>query len=292
MQTITDCKKVACFDSTLMASSHPAITSYFKSSNSASWLSTAFLLTSTAFQPIFSRLSDTVGRRQPFVFSLAVFAFGILGCAIAPSIMTFILARAVCGLGAGGAMSLGTIIASDLVPMEIRGQYQSMLNLAFGIGSSLGAALGGFLADTLGWRWEFGIQIPPVLFCLAIAWIITPDDLGPQLMQRDNVSVWEAIQSFDLSGSFLLTSSVTLLILAMNLGGNVLPWSHPFVLSAMVLAVIAWGILMRVEKRAERPIIPLKMLFNRPRGNLVFSNFLASMTMSKCDAEDCSRPAC
>lgn len=53
---------VACFDSTIMVSSHPVITSYFHSASSASWLSTAFLLTSTSFQPLFGRLSDTVVR--------------------------------------------------------------------------------------------------------------------------------------------------------------------------------------------------------------------------------------
>ncbi len=53
---------IANFDGTIMASSHPAITSYFNSSNSASWLSTAFLLTSSAFQPLLGRLSDTVGE--------------------------------------------------------------------------------------------------------------------------------------------------------------------------------------------------------------------------------------
>jgi predicted MFS family arabinose efflux permease len=55
-------------------------------------------------------------------------------------------------------MAMGAIINGDLVPIEIRGSYQSILNLAFGIGSSLGAAMGGYLADVLGWRWEFGIQ--------------------------------------------------------------------------------------------------------------------------------------
>lgn len=54
---------VAFFDSTLMASSHPVITSYFHTSNSASWLSNSFLLTSTAFLPLFGRISDTFGRK-------------------------------------------------------------------------------------------------------------------------------------------------------------------------------------------------------------------------------------
>jgi hypothetical protein len=143
---------VACFDSTLMASSHPVITSYFDASNSASWLSTSFLLTSTAFQPMFGRISDTFGRKIPFLFSLVSFLLGTLWCALAQSIMQFILARAVCGLGAGGALAMGSIIMSDLVPLETRGGYLACLNLSYGVGSSLGAALGGFLAEALGWR--------------------------------------------------------------------------------------------------------------------------------------------
>ncbi|KAK7964160.1 major facilitator superfamily transporter [Apiospora saccharicola] len=49
------------------------ITSYFRSSNQASWLSTAFLLTSTAIQPVVGRLSDTIGRKPPYLFAMTVF---------------------------------------------------------------------------------------------------------------------------------------------------------------------------------------------------------------------------
>lgn len=112
---------VSCFDGTIMASSHPVITSYFQSSNSASWLSTAFLLTSTAFQPLLGRLSDTVGRKGPYIVTATIFALATLWCALAQSMTSFIVARAVCGLGAGGVMTLGAIIVSDLVPIERRG---------------------------------------------------------------------------------------------------------------------------------------------------------------------------
>lgn len=109
---------IACFDGTIMASSHPVITSYFHASNSASWLSTAFLLTSSAFQPLVGRLSDSLGRKPLFVGCLGVFTVATLGCAVARSIEEFIVARAVCGIGAGGVSALGSIIVSDLVPIE------------------------------------------------------------------------------------------------------------------------------------------------------------------------------
>jgi MFS family permease len=273
---------VACFDSTLMASSHPVITSYFDASNSASWLSTSFLLTSTAFQPMFGRISDTFGRKIPFVFSLASFLLGTLWCALAQSILQFILARAICGVGAAGALTMGTIIISDLVPLEARGGYLSFLNLASGVGSSLGAAMGGFLAETLGWRWEFGIQLPAIALCTVVAYFSTPLELGPMLCKKSQASQTfvETLLTFDLAGSALLTSSVTFLILALNLGGNTLPWNDPLIILCFVLFFVLGTALIYVERRASKPVMPLHMLFNKPQGNLIFSNFLACMTMN------------
>lgn len=109
---------VSCFDSTIMASSHPVITSHFNSSNSAAWLSTVFLLTSTAFQPLLGRISDSMGRKPPYMFSKVVFTLSTLWCACAGSMASFIMARAVCGIGAGGMMTLAGIITSDIVPIE------------------------------------------------------------------------------------------------------------------------------------------------------------------------------
>lgn len=116
---------VACFDTFLMASSHPVITSYFHASQAAPWLSTVFLITSTAFQPLFGRLSDMVGRRPMFALSTFLFALTTLWCATATSIESFIGARAACGLAAGGTMVLSLIITSDLIRIEHRGVFQS-----------------------------------------------------------------------------------------------------------------------------------------------------------------------
>ena len=209
---ILACYFVACFDSTIMVSSHPVITSYFHSSNSASWLSTAFLLTSTSFQPLFGRLSDTIGRKPPMVFTLGTFLISTIWCALAQSMTSFIAARALCGLGAGGMISLGSIITSDLVPIEIRGAYQSYINIIFGAGSMLGAALGGAIADHLGWRWEFGIQVPFIVICLLIACFTIPRNLGLAKGVKQK-TLLEAMKVFDFKGSILLTTSITFFIL-------------------------------------------------------------------------------
>lgn len=285
---------VSMFDSTLMASTHPVITSYFQASNSASWLSVSFLLTSTSFQPLFGRLSDTIGRKKPYVLSLAIFLFGTICCAAANSVGFFIFGRAVCGLGAGGMMSLSSIIASDLVPIEIRGAYQSYVHIAFGTGSALGAATGGIIADHLGWRWEFAIQVPILAVLFLIACFTTPSDLGVDA-DITNDGVWAALGTFDYKGSILGSCSITFLIIGLvsavvkdlwliralirhqNLGGNVYDWHHPVIIAAFLIFGFCTPIFIYVEKNASRPIIPIEIVTCNPRAGLLMANFLGSV---------------
>ena len=210
-------RQVAMFDSTLMASSHPVITSYFHASNSASWLSTAFLLTSTSLQPLMGRLSDTVGRRPLYLAGLVVLAATTAWCSFAQTIGSFIAARAFCGIGAAGVLSMGNIMTNDLVSIEVRGTYQAYINLFYGGGSACGAAFGGFLCDKLGWRMTFAIQIPILVMLFINAIFTTPSSLGPNLAKRYGLGLKEGLKGFDIAGSILLTVSVAFLILGLNL---------------------------------------------------------------------------
>ena len=82
----------------------------------------------------------------------------------------------------------------------------------------MGAALGGTLAETLGWRWEFGTQVPVMLLCLGVSATAIPSNLGRQ----ETESVWVAIKDFDVKGSLMLSSATTALILALVSLHNVL----------------------------------------------------------------------
>jgi MFS family permease len=172
---------------------------------------------------------------------------------------------------------LGNIMTNDLVSIEVRGTYQAYINLFYGGGSAAGAAFGGFLCDTIGWRWTFGIQVPIILLLFINGIFTTPSTLGPCIASQASKGIIDALKGFDIAGSILLTTSVAFLILGLNLGGNVYPWKHPLVISSLVIAAIAGSILLRVEAKADRPVMPLGMLSSAPRGNLVFNNFFAQL---------------
>lgn len=84
--------------------------------------------------------------------------------------------------------------------------------MVYGLAAASGAALGGVMADTLGWRWEFGVQVFPLAGCFALAAWTMPPDLGLYVERETFV---EAVKAFDWTGTALLTSSSTFLILGL-----------------------------------------------------------------------------
>lgn len=271
---------IAFFDSTLMASSHPVITSHFHASNSASWLSTAFLLTSTAFLPLFGRISDTFGRRPVYLFSIIVFFLTTLWCAVAQSIGSFIAARAFCGLGAGGVLSLGMILSSDLVRIEYRGVYQSYINLVIGVGGCLGLAFGGYLCDQVGWRGAFFVQLPFIFVYFFVAAWTTPAELGLKRTKPEQMTLLQLIKSIDLVGSAILVIGVTALIMGLNLGGNVFRWTHPIVVSSLILSIVLAVIFVGYERHVERAVMPISLLSDGSRTNVIFGSFFGSISIN------------
>ena len=95
------------FDGTITASTYAVISSEFDAANTASWLTTSYLVTSTAFQPLYGRFSDIFGRRICFFVSTITFTLGCLGCGMARNIVLVNVMRALTGFGGGGLMTMG-----------------------------------------------------------------------------------------------------------------------------------------------------------------------------------------
>lgn len=95
------------FDGTVTASTYALISSQFQSSNLASWITTSYLVTSTALQPLYGRFSDIFGRRVCLMIATTLFGVGCLGCALSPDLTTLIIMRGITGAGGGGLMTMG-----------------------------------------------------------------------------------------------------------------------------------------------------------------------------------------
>ena len=69
------------------------------------------------------------------------------------------------------------------------------------------------MVDSLGWRWEFGVQVPVLAVGVVVSILAVPNDIG--LYGKKKEGFWEAMRAFDFKGSFLMSTSVTFLILGL-----------------------------------------------------------------------------
>ncbi|KAF4994399.1 hypothetical protein FGRMN_5818 [Fusarium graminum] len=244
-------------DSTITAATYAVISSEFDAANTASWLTTSYLVTSTAFQPLYGRVSDIFGRRLCFFISTITFALGCLGCAVANNVIVLNIMRALSGFGGGGLMTMATIVNSDMIPFRKRGMYQALQNGIYGFGAIFGASFGGSIADHIGWRWCFLLQVPVSVVALYIGVLVVSDQSGGFSLGSNLGTVWQRV---DFSGSLLLVAAVSVQLVGLSLGGNELPWSSPWVIGSLIGSVVLFALFLFVEaKTSAIPVIPLRM---------------------------------
>ena len=108
------------------------------------WLATGFSVFQLVFSSIWGRLSDRIGRRPVFLTCLAVSAAAYLWTGLAESFAVLILARCVSGI-ASGKISVAQAIVADITTPENRAKGMGMIGAAFGLGFTLGPAIGAFM---------------------------------------------------------------------------------------------------------------------------------------------------
>lgn len=260
---------LAALDSTVIATLSGAISTSFNSLSLLSWLASAYFIANAALQPLSGKLTDILGRRTGLVFSNVCFATGNLICGLARDESVIIFGRVVAGMGGGGLNAISTFLASDLIPLRRRGVWQGFGNISYGLGATLGGVIGGWINDTYGWRMAFFVQVPftAVSGLLVLFTVKVP-------VKESTKPKWRRI---DFSGALLLILTLVLLLLGLNSGGNIVPWTHPLVLVSLPLSFICLLAFIFVEDRTLEPVIPVRLLLNRTVISACLTNWFVTM---------------
>ena len=124
------------------------------------WVMTSYLAANAFILPVTGWLSAHFGRRNYFLWSIAVFTSASVLCGMATSLPQLILYRVIQGLAAGGLAPSSQAILLDSIPSEKQGAAQSMFGIAVMVGPIIGPALSGWLVINYSWRWIFHINAP------------------------------------------------------------------------------------------------------------------------------------
>ncbi|GAB1823679.1 MFS transporter [Herbidospora sp. RD11066] len=237
----------------------PVVVRHFDASPmAANWILLSFMLVNTATLVFFGRVADLLGRRGVYLTGFALFtlASGLAG--LAPDVGFLIAMRAVQAIGASMILANGTVIITDAFPPDRLGQGMGVYIGTLSVAQLVGPTVGGLIADTLGWRWIFWVNVPAGLLALVAGlMILRPGRPG----ERAPV---------DAAGNLVIFALLSAALFAVTERSPV----------AALVAALLVPVLVYVERRAASPILD-GALFAAPL--LVYSNlasFGAALTRS------------
>ncbi|NQV30926.1 MAG: MFS transporter [Candidatus Marinimicrobia bacterium] len=230
------------------------------------WIFSIYVLFNLIGVSLFARLSDIHGRRKIYILAVAIFGLGSLWVALSHNFSSLLIGRAVQGFGASGIFPVASALVGDLYPPEKRGQILGIIGAVFGLAFLMGPFIAGILLKFYSWNVLFTINIP-----ITILLIYFSNKLIPSVPSKK-------IKSIDWMGIMMLGFCLATLTYGLNtLSGisTVFNWENALTIAPFLLALASFLFLVRVEKRAEFPIVELSFFQNR---QIVIAGLLAIST--------------
>ncbi|CAE7033417.1 hypothetical protein PTNB73_04858 [Pyrenophora teres f. teres] len=249
-------------DSTIVATINPTLVAVFKSGKDIGWYGAVFLLVVGATLPFFGKLITIFLPRNVFLASLTILEIGCLMCALAQNSPTFIVGRAIAGLGCAGVLSGGLTITALITPLRYRAMFISIIGGLEGVSSIIGPVIGGVLTNTIGWRWGFWINLPcgGLLFGVLLLAFRKPIRT-PGNETNATKSPLEKLRQLDFAGGCIIIGSLTCLLLALQWGGATYPWASGRIIALFVIFFISFVFFAIWETRlGDAALFPMRLL--------------------------------
>jgi DHA2 family multidrug resistance protein len=216
----------------------------------AGWVSTGYSCANVIMIPLTAWLSDRFGRKKYLLFSLVGFTLSSALCGMAPNLLVLVVARIMQGLAGGGLLAKAQALLFETFPREQQPQAQAMFGIGVIAGPALGPVLGGYLTDTIGWRWIFFINLPVGVIAVLMAIIFLPRD-RPEDIKHTTV---------DWAGIGLLTLGLGCFQTMLEEGQQDDWFSSNFIVVMALGSVIGIGLFIWRELTARNPAVDLRVL--------------------------------
>jgi EmrB/QacA subfamily drug resistance transporter len=214
------------------------------------WVVLSYILAVASLLLIISRLGDMRDKRRIFTIGLSLFLLASLCCGLAPGVYWLIGFRALQGIGAAMAQSLGMAIITEIAPPSSRGRALGFIGATVALGLMLGPPLGGVVIGLWHWRAIFLLNVPLGIGALYVVRHFMPP-LPPQKKR----------ERFDLIGAGLACLSLGGYALGMTLTQRT-GFDDAAALCLLGLSLVGAVAFVLVERRSTAPMLDLTLFTN------------------------------
>jgi len=258
---------LAMLDQLVVSTALPRIVGDLGGVTHLSWVVTAYVLASTVTTPLYGKLGDQYGRKRLLMAAIVIFLIGSALSGLSQTMDQLIVFRALQGLGAGGLLVGAIATIGDLVSPRERGQYMGYMMAAMSLAMIAGPLVGGYITDSLSWRWIFYINMPVGGAALIYLFITLH-------LPRHKVA-----HKIDYLGAALLAVAAASVVLLTTWGGSQYRWGSGQILGLGALAIAATAGFLYTETRAAEPVLPLHVFRNRNFSLIAGMSFLLGLAM-------------
>ncbi|KAJ2910248.1 hypothetical protein GGI21_001062 [Coemansia aciculifera] len=233
------------------------IANSFNALPEAAWIINGYLITTTALQPVYGKLSDIVGRSPAMAAASLLLLVGSIISATAHTMFALIFGRAIQGLGSAGMYTMVNIIIADYYDERARGRFMGIASGMWSLSSSGAVVLGGVIVQYSTWRVAFWINVP---ICLIAALVV----LSTVRLPVPSGTLAEKVRRIDFGGSALSLLAIVLILLALSWGGRDYAWGSATVVCCLVFGILLVLLFIVYEHRVPlEPLLPLRLLRTR-----------------------------
>lgn len=262
-------------DRGIIVTAIPAIVAEYNSYSDVGWYGSAYLLTASAFQPLYGRIYTSFHVKWSFLVAVAVFELGSLVCSVVPSSRAFIIGRAIQGLGSAGILTGSFVVGTHSVRLDKRPVLFALVGVLYGMGSLCGPMLGGVFSQLTTWRWCFYINLPIGAITFVSVFFFfkpyAPRNVRPALVRQPSnyssmgESFLRRLKALDWIGNTLFTAACTFLFLALQWSQErSSDWSSPRCIAVISLSGFAFlAFTVWLWYKGDEALIPLHILQQR-----------------------------